>query len=154
MKKYGENDYLLVRKSDIGYLEFSVEYDVFDSVKDCFNADSSVDDGEIVRFNTFNIHEAAHNAIVVAYNNSSSSDRLVPDIVLYRNTKELEYELKKWVKDYLANAECEVNDYAKDSEIEEFVSSLCRARNQRELQLVENDYEVVATAFVLGGNDE
>lgn len=151
MKKYGENDYLLVRKSDIGYLEFSVEDDVFDSVKDCFNADSSVDDGKVVRFNTLNIHQAAHNAIIVAY---THSDSLIPNIVLYRNTKELEYELKKWVKDYLANAECEVNDYAKDSEIEEFVSSLCRARNQRELQLVEDDYEVVATAFVLGGNDE
>lgn len=150
--KYSENDYLLVRKSNIGYLEFSVEDDVFDSVKDCFNADSSVDnDGEIVRFNTLNIHQAAHNAIVVAYNNS---DSLIPNIVLYRDTKELEYELKKWVKDYLANAESEVNDYAKDSEIEEFVSSLCRARNQRSLQLVENDYEVVATAFVLGGSDE
>ncbi len=151
MKNYGENDYLLVRKSNIGYLEFSVEDDVFDSVKDCFNAESIDNDGEIVRFNTLNIHQAAHNAIVVAYNHS---DSLIPNIVLYRDTKELECELKKWVKDYLANAECEVNDYAKDSEIEEFVSSLCRARNQRSLQLVENDYEVVATAFVLGGNDE
>lgn len=152
MKNYGENDYLLVRKSNIGYLEFSVEDDVFDSVKDCFNADSSVDnDGEMVRFNTLNIHQAAHNAIVVAYNNS---DSLIPHIVLYRDTKELEYELKKWVKDYLANAESVVNNYAKNSEIEEFVSSLCRAGNQHSLQLVENDYEVVATAFVLGGNDE
>lgn len=151
MKKYRENDYLLVRKSNIGYLEFSVEDDVFDSVKDCFNAESIDNDGEIVRFNTLNIHQAAHNAIVVAYNHS---DSLIPNIVLYRDTKELECELKKWVKDYLANAECEVNDYAKDSEIEEFVSSLCRAENQHFLQLVENDYEVVATAFVLGGNDE
>lgn len=151
MKNYGENDYLLVRKSNIGYLEFSVEDDVFDSVKDCFNAESIDNDGEIVRFNTLNIHQAAHNAIVVAYNHS---DSLIPNIVLYRDTKELECELKKWVKDYLANAECEVNDYAKDSEIEEFVSGLCRAGNQHSLQLVENDYEVVATAFVLGGNDE
>ena len=151
MKNYGENDYLLVRKSNIGYLEFSVEDDVFDSVKDCFNAESIDNDGEIVRFNTLNIHQAAHNAIVVAYNHS---DSLIPNIVLYRDTKQLECELKKWVKDYLANAECEVNDYAKDSEIEEFVSSLCRARNQHSLQLVEDDYEVVATAFVLGGNDE
>lgn len=149
MKNY--NDYLLVRKSNIGYLEFSVEDDVFDSVKDCFNAESIDNDGEIVRFNTLNIHQAAHNAIVVAYNHS---DSLIPNIVLYRDTKELECELKKWVKDYLANAECEVNDYAKDSEIEEFVSSLCRAENQHFLQLVEDDYEVVATAFVLGGNDE
>lgn len=151
MKNYGKNDYLLVRKSNIGYLEFSVEDDVFDSVKDCFNAESIDNDGEIVRFNTLNIHQAAHNAIVVAYNHS---DSLIPNIVLYRDTKELECELKKWVKDYLANAECEVNDYAKDSEIEEFVSSLCRAGNQHFLQLVEDDYEVVATAFVLGGNDE
>lgn len=151
MKNYGKNDYLLVRKSNIGYLEFSVEDDVFDSVKDCFNAESIDNDDEIVRFNTLNIHQAAHNAIVVAYNNS---DSLIPHIVLYRDTKELEYELKKWVKDYLANAESEVNNYAKNSEIEEFVSSLCRAGNQHSLQLVENDYEVVATAFVLGGNDE
>ena len=91
------------------------------------------------------------NHIVVAYNNS---DSLIPHIVLYRDTKALEYELKKWVKDYLANAESVVNNYAKNSEIEEFVSSLCRAGNQHSLQLVENDYEVVATAFVLGGNDE
>ena len=48
MKKYGENDYLLVRKSNIGYLEFSVEDDVFDSVKDCFNAESIDNDGEML----------------------------------------------------------------------------------------------------------
>lgn len=151
MKKYGENDYLLVRKSNVGYLEFSPEDDVFDSVKDCFNSKEVDNDGEIVRFNTFDIDRAVANAIVVAYNNS---DTLIPNIVLYKSRQELENELKKWVKDYLANAECEVNDYAKDSEIEEFVSSLNQAQNTRSLQLVENDYEVVATAFVLGGDDE
>lgn len=147
--KQNSNDYLLVRKSNIGYLEFSIEDDVFDSVKGCFN--SKEVDENIVKFNTFDIDKAATNAIVVAYNNS---DILIPNIVLYRDKEELEYALKEWVKDYLASAETEVNNFAKDSEIEEFVSSLTQASNTRSLQLVENDYEVIATAYVLGGSDE
>lgn len=147
--KQNSNDYLLVRKSNIGYLGFSIEDDIFDSVKGCFN--SKEVDENIVKFNTFDIDKAATNAIVVAYNNS---DTLIPNIVLYRDKKELEYALKEWVKDYLASAETEVNNFAKDSEIEEFVSSLTQASNTRSLQLVENDYEVIATAYVLGGSDE
>ena len=129
MNKYQENDYLLVNKNNVFYRK-----PLFGNLKFVFNSEKAI-----------------NNAVVVAYNNS---DTLIPDIILYRSRKELENELKKWVKDYLANAECEVNDYAKDSEIEEFVSSLTQAQNTRSLQLVENDYEVVATALVLGGNNE
>ena len=153
MKKYQENDYLLIKKSNVGYLEFSPEDDVFDTLQGVKNS-QEVD--ETIKFDTFDSSRAASNAVVVAYTNS---DSLNPDLALYTDLKVLERELKKYVKDYLAaagEAVVSINDYAKDSEIEQFIDDLTnsQAGNRLSLQLVEDDYEVVATALVLGGKDE
>lgn len=95
------------------------------------------------------------NHIVVAYNHS---DSIEPNFIIYKNAKELESDLKNWVQDYLANAEnaeYEVDDFATDSEIEEFVAGLYQARYQRSLNLVkDDDLLCVATALVLGGSDK
>lgn len=130
MNKYKENDYLLVNKNNVFYRK-----PLFGNLKFVFDSEKAI-----------------KNAVVVAYTNS---DTLNPNIVLYTDLEELRSVIKNWVMDYVSEAGV-VNDYAKDDEIDEFIENLrlSKAGNKLALQLVEDDYEVVATALVLGGNNE
>lgn len=139
----------LIKQQDTGYLNFSIEDGViFNELKDTFNAQSIND--EEVKFDTFNTSKAVKNPIVVAYNNS---DTMIPELQIVYSKEILKSDLKAKV---VTLKECATIDkytyFPSDTEIDEFVENLNGISDS--LSLIQNDYEVVVTAFVVGGSDE
>lgn len=133
-----------IEKEQVGYLEFAPEDGkIYDEVKDCFNAQDLGE--ERVKFNTFNPYKATNKPIIAAFTNS---DSLIPDLLVYNKTEILKQYLKEKLKDYLSNYD-KVDYFASDDEIDEFVDTLNGIASS--ISLVQNDFEIVCTAFMLGG---
>ena len=146
---------LLINKKDVGYLNFSVEdgVELFDDLKNTFNA-NEINDKEVT-FATFNKAEAIQSPIIVAYTNS---DTMIPQLEMVESKEILIESLIEEVEQYAQQAEREgtLDDddtiVASDEEIRDFVNSL--DTRQSSLTIFQNDYELVVTAFILGGNYE
>lgn len=137
----------LIEKEQVGHLEFAHEDGkIYDEVKDCFNAQELGE--ERVKFNTFDPNKATSNPIVAAFTNS---DSLIPDILVYHKAEILKQDLKEKLKDYLKNYD-KVDYFASDDEIDKFVDTLNGIASS--LSLVQNDFEVVCTAFMLGSENK
>lgn len=137
----------LIEKEQVGYLEFSPEDGkIYNEVKDCFNAQELGE--ERVKFDTFDPNKATSNPIVAAFTNS---DSLIPDLLVYRKADFLKKDLKSMLKDYLKDYD-KVDYFASDDEIDKFVDTLNGIASS--ISLVQNDFEIVCTAFMLGSKNE
>lgn len=84
--------------------------------------------------------------IVIAYTNS---DTLVPKLKVFSNKELARRDLKNYIA-YLDNEDAQI---ISDEEIDEFLQDLNTKRPIWET-LYRNDYEVVATGLLVGGNNE